>query len=78
MTVNMSKVVFVLKILRTASHPCGHYKPLNLLLHLSNSCIGHLNKTQTEISEMLTLPVLESYNKMKTLLRVSRTLADPP
>ena len=30
-----------------------------------------LNKTQTEIVVMLTLPVLESYTKMKTLLKVS-------
>ena len=40
--------------------------------------MGHLNKTQTEIAVMLTLPVLESYTKMKTLLKVSKILADPP
>ena len=40
--------------------------------------LKYLNKTWTEIALMLTLPVLESYTKMKTSLRVSWILADLP
>ena len=78
MTVNMRKVALILKILRTVSHPCWNYKPSNLLFSFSDFCMGHLNKIQTEIAVMLTLPVLESYTKMKRSLKVSKILADPP
>ena len=73
----MSKVALILKNLRTASHPCWNYGASNLLFRFSDFCMGHLNKTQTETAVMLTLPVLESYTKMKTSLKVSRILADP-
>ena len=74
----MSKVALILKNLRTASHPCRNYGPSNLLFCFSDSCMGHLNKTQTETAVILTLPALESYTKMKTPLKVSTILADPP
>ena len=74
----MSKITLILKIWDTASHPCCSYVPSNLLFRFSHSCMGHLNKTQTETAVMLTLLVLESYTKMKTLLKVSRILAEPP
>ena len=73
----MSKVALILKILCTASHPCRNYRQSNLLFHFNNFCMGHLNKMQTEIAVMLTLPALESYTKMKTLLKDSRILVDP-
>ena len=63
MTVNMSKVALILKIFPTPSYPCWNFAPSNLLFCFSNSCIGHLNKTQTEIVVMLTLPVLERYTE---------------
>ena len=74
----MCKVALILKNLRTASHPCWNYGPSNLLFRFRDSCMGHLNKTQTERAVMLTLPVLESYINVKTSLKVSRILADPP
>ena len=74
----MNKVALILKIWDTASHPCCNYGSSNLLFCFSHSCKGHLNKTQTEIAVLLTVPVLESYTKMKTLLKVSRILAEPP
>ena len=77
MTVNMSKVALILNNLRTASHPCWNCGPSNLF-RFSDSCMGHLNKTQTETAVMLTLPTLKSYTNVKTLLKVSRILADPP
>ena len=36
--------------------------------------MGHLSKTQTEIAVMLTLPVFESYTKIKTLLKDQEAL----
>ena len=48
LTVNMSEAALILKILRTASHPCWNYGPSNLLFHFSDSCMDHVNKTQTE------------------------------
>ena len=74
----MSKVALILKILRTASRPCLNYGPSNLLFCFSDFCMGHLNKMQTEVAVMLKLPVLESYTKMKTSLKVSTILAEPP
>ena len=67
MTVNNSKVALILKILRTASHPCLNYGLSNLLFCFSYFCRGHLNKMQTEIAVRLTLPVLECYTKMKII-----------
>ena len=63
MTVSMNKVALILKMLGTAG-------PSNLLFRFSDSYIGHLNNMQTEVAIMLTLPVLESYNEMKTLLKI--------
>ena len=77
MTVNISKVALILKILRTVSYPYRNYWASNLLFRSRNCCMGQLNKTQTEIPVMLTLSVLESYTKMKTLLKFSRISADP-
>ena len=50
-----------MKTLHTANDPCSNYGPANLLFRFSDSCMGHLNKTQTEIAVILKLPVLESY-----------------
>ena len=72
----MTKVALILKILPTTSHPAAG--PPNLLFRFSGSCMGHLNKTHTEIAVMLTLPVLESYTKMKKSLASSMMFAEPP
>ena len=42
------------------------------------TCMNHLDKTKVEIAVMLTLPALQNYIKIKTLLKISRILADPP
>ena len=74
----MIKIALILKVLRRASHSCRNYGMSNLLVRFSDSCLGHLNKMQMEIAVMLTLPVLESYAKMKTSLKVSRIFANLP
>ena len=74
----MSKVASILKILGAASFPCSNYGSSNLLFRFNDSCIGHLNKTQTEIAVMLRLPLLEGYTKIKLFLNVSRILVRPP
>ena len=56
----MSRVALILKISHTPSHPCQNYGPSKLLFHFSDSCMGHLNKTQTEIAVILKLPILKT------------------
>ena len=68
----MCKVPLILRILGRASNTCRNYGPSNLFFCFSDSCMVHLNKTQTEIAVMLTLPVFESNTKMKTLWKNQR------
>ena len=66
----IKSVPLILRILGTARKPCWDYWPSNLVFRFSDFSKGHLNKTQTEIAVILTLPAFESYAKIKTLFKV--------
>ena len=70
----MSNLALILKMWGIASQPCSNYGPSNLLFCFSDYCICHLNKTQRKVAVMLTMPIFESYSKLKTLMKVSKNL----